>query len=341
MSSAPQAQAPSPALFFETMNAYQRTAALKGAIELEVFTAIGEGNTTSQSIAGRCRTSERGMRILCDYLVIIGFLTKDGTNYRLTQDTAMFLDRRSPAYMGIAERFLASPTLMDAYKDLAAIVRKGGEIMSAHGTMDPDHPIWVEFARSMAPMMAMPAEAIAKLAGAEKGAPWKVLDIAAGHGLFGIAIARQNPNATIVAVDWARVLEVAREHAISAGVTSRYQVLPGSAFEVEFGEGYDMVLLTNFLHHFDPATCETLLRKVSAALKPGGRAITFEFVPNEDRVSPPIAATFSMVMLGTTEGGDAYTFSEFDRMFRNSGFGASELHPLPPSPGQVIISQKE
>ena len=339
--SAPQTQNPSPALFFETMNAHQRTAALKAAIQLEVFTAIGEGNATAPSIAARCRTSERGMRILCDYLVIIGFLTKDGANYRLTQDSAMFLDRRSPAYMGIAERFLASPTMIDAYKDLAAIVRKGGETMSAHGTMDPDHPIWVEFARSMAPMMAMPAEAIAKLAGAEKGAPWKVLDIAAGHGLFGIAIARQNPNATIVAVDWYRVLEVAREHAVSAGVASRYQVLPGSAFEVEFGEGYDIVLLTNFLHHFDQPTCETLLRKVSAALKPGGRAITFEFVPNEDRVSPPLAAAFSMVMLGTTEGGDAYTFAEFDRMFRNSGFGVSELHPLPPSPGQVIVSHKE
>ncbi len=341
MSSAPQTSTPGPALFFETMNAYQRTAALKGAIELEVFTAIGEGNTSAHSIAARCHTSERGMRILCDYLVIIGFLIKDGANYRLTADSAMFLDRRSPAYIGTAERFLASPTLIDAYKDVAAIVRKGGEVFSPHGTMDPDHPIWVEFARSMAPMMAMPAEAIAKLAGAPNGQPWKVLDIAAGHGLFGIAIARQNPNATIVAVDWPGVLEVAREHAVSAGVAARYQVSPGSAFEVEFGDGYDIVLLTNFLHHFDPATCETLLRKVAAALKPGGRALTFEFVPNEDRVSPPVAAAFSMVMLGTTESGDAYTFSEFDRMFRNSGFGASELHQLPPSPGQVILSHKE
>src|SRR5579872_5929367 len=341
MSTAPQTQTqPSPALFFETMNAYQRTAALKGAIQLDVFTAIGEGNTTAPSIAARCETSERGMRILCNYLVIIGFLTKDGANYGLTPDSGLFLDRRSPVYLGTAERFLGSPTLVDAYKDMAAIVRKGGEVFSAHGTMDPDHPVWVEFARSMAPMMAMPAEAIAKLTGAEKGAPWKVLDIAAGHGLFGIAIARQNPNATVVAVDWAHVLEVAREHAGSAGVASRYQVLPGSAFEIDFGEGYDIVLLTNFLHHFDQATCETLLRKVSAALKPGGRAITFEFVPNEDRVSPPMAAAFSMMMLGTTESGDAYTFSEFDRMFRNAGFSRSEIHPLPPTPGQIIISQK-
>jgi 2-polyprenyl-3-methyl-5-hydroxy-6-metoxy-1,4-benzoquinol methylase len=252
----------------------------------------------------------------------------------------MFLDRRSPAYLGTAERFLTSPMLTDGFKDVAAIVRKGGEVMSEHGTMEPDHPVWVEFARSMAPMMALPADLIAKLTGAPEGATWKVLDIAAGHGLFGIAIARHNPNATVAAVDWPHVLEVARENAARAGVSARYQTIPGSAFKVDFGGGYDLVLLTNFLHHFDPPTCETLLRKVSAALKPGGRAVTFEFVPNEDRVSPPTAAAFSMMMLGTTESGDAYTFSEFDRMFRNAGFSHSELHPLPPTPGQVIISQK-
>jgi 2-polyprenyl-3-methyl-5-hydroxy-6-metoxy-1,4-benzoquinol methylase len=280
------------------------------------------------------------MRILCDYLVIIGFLAKEDASYRLTPDTAMFLDRRSPAYLGTAERFLTSPMLTDGFKDVAAIVRKGGEVMSEHGTMEPDHPVWVEFARSMAPMMALPADLIAKLTGAPEGATWKVLDIAAGHGLFGIAIARHNPNATVAAVDWPHVLEVARENAAHAGVSVRYQTIPGSAFKVDFGGGYDLVLLTNFLHHFDPPTCETLLRKVSAALKPGGRAVTFEFVPNEDRVSPPTAAAFSMMMLGTTESGDAYTFSEFDRMFRNAGFSHSELHPLPPTPGQVIISQK-
>lgn len=340
MSSVPQSQTPSPALFFETINAYQRTAALKGAIELDVFSAIGEGNSKAETIAKRCRASERGMRILCDYLVIIGFLSKDGVNYRLTPDTALFLDRRSPAYLGGAERFLTAPTLMDAYKDVPAVVRKGGSVMSAHGTMEPDHPIWVEFARAMAPMMAMPAEFIAKLLGPAGDAKWKVLDIAAGHGYFGITIARHNPNATVVAADWARVLEVAQEHAAKAGVSTRYQTLPGSAFETPFGTGYHVALLTNFLHHFDIPTCETLLRKVYAALEPGGRAVTLEFVPNEDRVSPPATAAFSFMMLGTTEAGDAYTFSEYERMFRNAGFSRSELHPIPGMPSQVIVSYK-
>lgn len=333
-------QQPSPELFFETLNAYQRTAALKAAIELDLFTAIGEGAYTVQALAQRCDTSQRGMRILCDYLVVIGFLTKDQNRYSLTPDSAAFLDRRSPSYIATATAFLASPMLMEGFSDLAAVVRKGGTVISEEGTVEPEHPVWVEFARAMAPLMALPAELIARLVGADSGQRWKVLDIAAGHGLFGITLAKHNPNAEIVAVDWANVLEVAKENARVAGVTDRYSVIPGSAFEVDYGSDYDLVLLTNFLHHFDPETCERLLDKVYKALKSGGRAVSFEFVPNEDRVSPPVAASFSLMMLGTTPSGDAYTFSELDRMFHKTGFSSSELHPLPPTFQQVVISHK-
>jgi len=331
---------PSPELIFEALNAYQITAALKAAVELDIFTAIGEGENTAKALARRCSAAERGIRILCDYLVIHGFLTKEGYRYGLTSDSAFFLDRRSPACIATTTQFLASPFMVDAYKDLAAAVRKGGTILPGNGSVEPENPIWVTFARSMAPLMVMPSEQIAKLLHADAGETWKVLDIAAGHGLFGITLARHNPKAEIFAVDWPSVLAVARENSEMAGVTSRHHTIAGSAFDVEFGSGYDIVLLTNFLHHFDPPTNEKLLRKVHAALAPGGRAVTLELVPNEDRVSPPTAAAFSMIMLGSTPSGDAYTFAEFESMFRNAGFRSSELHPLPPTFQHVIISHK-
>jgi ubiquinone/menaquinone biosynthesis C-methylase UbiE len=330
----PGTQQPTPQLFFQTINSYQRTEALKAAIELEVFTAIGEGNAAVPEIAKRCQTSERGMRILCDHLCIMGFLAKDGGRYSLTQDSAVFLDKRSPAYLGGAVEFLLSPMLTDGFKDLAAAVRKGGAIISEEGVVAP------EFARAMAPMMAMPSQLMAKLVDEKADRKLKVLDIAAGHGLYGIAFAKNNPQAEIVALDWAPVLEVAKENARKAAVSDRYSTIEGSAFDVEYGSGYDLVLLTNFLHHFDTATCETLLRKVRAALADGGRASTLEFVPNEDRISPPEAAGFSMMMLGATPSGDAYIFSELERMFSNAGFARSEIHPLPPSIEQVVISHK-
>src|ERR671926_81805 len=106
-----QTPQPSPELFFDTVNAYQRTAAIRAALELGLFTAIGEGHSTAQEIAEKCGASERGTRILCDYLVIIGFLTKAGGRYGLTPDSAMFLDRRSQAYMGSTLDFLLSPMI--------------------------------------------------------------------------------------------------------------------------------------------------------------------------------------------------------------------------------------
>jgi predicted nicotinamide N-methyase len=327
-------------MFFQTINSYQRTEALKAAIELGLFTAIGEGNSAALEIARRCQSSERGMRILCDYLCIMGFLTKESGRYSLTQESAMFLDKHSPAYLGGATEFILSPMLTDGFKDLAAAVKKGGAAISEEGMVAPEHPIWVKFARAMAPMMAMPSQAMATLVDEKADRKLKILDIAAGHGLFGIAFAKNNPRAEIVALDWAPVLEVAKANARNAGVSDRYSTIEGSAFDVEYGSGYALVLLTNFLHHFDTATCETLLRKVHLALADGGRALTLEFVPNEDRISPPEAAGFSIMMLAGTPGGDAYTFSELERMFSNVGFARSEIHPLPPSIEQLVISHK-
>jgi SAM-dependent methyltransferase len=329
----------SPEPILEALTAFRLSAALKSAIEIDLFTGIAEGENTPAALAGHCQSAERGVRILSDFLVIHGFLTKSDGHYGLSPATAMFLDRRSPAYMGTLAQFLSSPEIIDTFKDLTTAVRQGGAAFETGGSMAPENPMWVEFARSMAPLMALPSELIAKGFGAETGKA-KVLDIAAGHGLFGVAIARHNPEAEIYPVDWPMVLEVARENAAKAGVDGRYHPIPGSAFDVEFGAGYDIVLLTNFLHHFDPPAIENFLRKVSASLAPSGRVITLEFVPNEDRVSPGFPASFSLMMLGTTPSGDAYTFGEFERMFRNAGFSAIEMHALPPTVQNVIVARK-
>jgi 2-polyprenyl-3-methyl-5-hydroxy-6-metoxy-1,4-benzoquinol methylase len=328
-------QSPSPELFFSTVFAFQRTFALKGAIDLNLFTVIGEGHTTAKAIADRCQTSERGTRILCDVMTIDGFLTKQGDTYALTRDSAVFLDQRSPAYLGSVTRFLNDSMLMDSHRDVAAIVRKGGTVQ-AEESVSPENPAWVTFARAMMPMMMMPAQTLASIVAVDPNRTVKLLDIAAGHGIFGIVFAQTHPNAEVTALDWAPVLQVASENAQKFGVEDRYHLLPGSAFDVEFGSGYDLVLLTNFLHHFDAATNETLLRKVHAALGPGGRAVTLEFIPNDDRVTPPMQAGFALTMLASTAAGDAYTFAQLQRMFANAGFARSEMHEVPPTQRAVV-----
>jgi hypothetical protein len=97
------------------------------------------------------------------------------------------------------------------------------------------------------------------------------------------------------------------------------------------------VLLTNFLHHFDKPTCVGLLKKIHAALRPGGQCATLEFVPNEDRVSPATPAAFAMTMLTTTASGDAYTLSELTSMYHEAGFKDISRHPIPMSPHTIVI----
>jgi len=216
-------------------------------------------------------------------------------------------------------------------------VREGHTTLPGEGSVEPENPIWVQFAEAMAPLMATMAGPFAEIALQGKSGPIKVLDIAAGHGLFGIHVAKRNPEARITALDWRIVLDVAHRNAKKEGLDGRYDLLPGSAFKVEFGGPYDLVLLTNFLHHFDVPTCTDLLKKVRAATKPGGTVAILEFVPNEDRISPPFAAAFSLAMLATTPSGDAYTQKDLNEMAQRAGFRNAAVKPLPPSPASLVF----
>jgi 2-polyprenyl-3-methyl-5-hydroxy-6-metoxy-1,4-benzoquinol methylase len=332
------AAAPSPELLFQTLNAYQRTAALKTAIELDVFSAIHDGAQTAPALAERLGTSTRGIRILCDFLVVSGLITKAGDRYALTPDTAVFLVRQSPAYMGGTFTFLGMDQIVRNFDGLTTTVRRG-TVPPQSNTVSVENPVWEEFARAMVPMMAMPAQAIADILGGAASGPQRVLDIAAGHGIFGITLAQRNPQAEVVAVDWPRVLTVATENAAAMGVAARHGTVAGDAFTVDWGGCYDVALVTNFLHHFDVPTCTSFLRKVHASLAEGGRIVILEFVPNEDRVSPPIPAAFAMLMLAGTESGDAYTMPELTSMLEAASFHDVTRHDLQ-GPQTVIVAAR-
>ncbi len=331
---------PNPASVMDAVHAYLQTAAMQAAIRLDLFTAIGAGATEEAAIAARTGAAPRGVRALCDWLTVRGFLTKSGgAAYGLTPTAAAFLDRRSPAYLGSIEEFLASPELVGAVMaDPTAAVRRGGAPGLA--SLAPEHPVWVKFARAMTPFAAPVAAATLDWFGRSgdgRAAPRRVLDVAAGHGLFGLAFARRYPDCAVTALDWAPVLEVARENAAREGLGDRFRTIAGSAFEAPLGGPYDVILMPNFLHHFDPEGCATLLRRARAALAPeGGLLLAPEFVPDEDRVSPPVPAMFAFVMLMGTPAGTAYTRSECARIFGAAGYARVEFAPLPPSPQTLV-----
>jgi ubiquinone/menaquinone biosynthesis C-methylase UbiE len=325
---------------YDAVLAYQRTAMVLAAHRLDVFTLIGSGCAAIADLAERTGTSPRGMRILCDSLTAIDLLEKSDPNYRLSASAGRYLDRGSPGCIADCIDFFCAPEMMElVLGDPVSYVRNGGAVGSAH--LAPDHPIWVRFAKAMTPIASLTAKrAAARLASASVPIA-SVLDVAAGHGLYGIEVGKIRAEAVVAAVDWPSVLELASANASAAGLGARFRPVAGSAFEVDWGAGFDLVILANFLHHFDPGECTQILRKVRSSLSPKGRAAAVEFVPDEGRVSPPMQALLAFRMLATTPAGDAYTASDLDAFAKAAGFAGTSVLPLRPTPQSLVLFETE
>ena len=305
-------------------------------MELGVFDALGEGSLSSAELAGKAGVPERGMRILCDYLAIQGLIAKSEARYAHTATSAAFLDRRSPVSMAPTLPFMMNNKIMTAFRGLTETIRQGRTSLE-EPLAGEEAAEWVLFARSMQPMMAAAAEFIAEIV-LSGGMPARVLDVAASHGLFGFAVVRRAPACELVVQDFPSVLDVTSENARAAGVP--VTLLPGSAFTVELGTGYDVVLVPNFFHHFSVDDNITLMKRFYNAMRPGGRMMILEMVPNEDHLTPPTAASFAMMMLGNTVSGDAYTMAEYGRMLDAANFGQRELMDVPMAPQQLIVATR-
>jgi ubiquinone/menaquinone biosynthesis C-methylase UbiE len=330
---------PSPYRLFDTFNTAYRAAALRAAIELDLFTAIGQGSATVDEIALKIEASRRGTRILCDTIVAMGFLDKLRERYRLTPESAAYLDRRSACYMGDLGAMSMHPGSWPHLGRASDAVRAGGAVTGDDADMEKELPDWPDFARAIAPMMMPVSEATADLLGAGMPAPSSILEIGAGHGLFGIGVARRCPGARLTALDWPGVLAVARANAERAGLADRFTTIEGSAFSSHLGAGYDLALAANFLHMFGEPAITGLLARIRAALSPAGRFALLEFVVDEDRTTPAISAIFAMIMLTATRDGDAYTFAEIEAMCLRAGFSRCTLHGLGDFEQRVVIAE--
>jgi hypothetical protein len=330
---------PTPQRIFETLEAFRRTAALRTAIELDVFTAIGKRTAAASEIAERCSASERGIQTLCDYLTMLGFLDKQGQAYSQSADAAAFLARRSYAYLGdSASEAVGCQAVVSAFSTLTEAVRRGGTALAGDGTLAPEHPVWVAFARAMAVPGVFLARLLADCLCEQAERPSKILDIAGGHGLYGIEFAKRNPSAEVFAVEWPQVLSVARANAQRAGVSDRFHAIPGDALSVDFGGGYDLAIITNFLP--DLGSTEQLLKRIHSALAENGRVALFELMLNDDRVSPPAAVALNLTLLATTPSGETRTASQLSEALERAGFRQVEIREVPPAPNRVAIAHR-
>ncbi len=313
---------------------------LEAGVRNGVFDALDNGPKTLEELTRTTGASSRGLRALVHALAGLGILTRDAqARFGLAPDAAAFLVKGRPAYLGGFIRH-TSTQLIPSWLKLSDIVKTGRPADGGVNNEEVGAQFFHEFVNDIFPLSYGPAQALAKeLKLSERNKSVRVLDIAAGSGVWGITLAESASLVEVTAVDWPGVLDITRANAGSRGLSDRFSFIAGDLATADFGSGYDVATLGHILHSEGEQKSRALLRKTFEALAPGGTIAVQEFLVEPDRSGPPVGLIFAVNMLVNTDQGDTWSFDEIAGWLREAGFeNTRQLDSPGPSP--LILAKR-
>jgi SAM-dependent methyltransferase len=317
---------------------YAPTLILEVAITHKVFDYLDETGHTAREVATYAHGSERGWRAILNALVGFQFLAREGDRYRTTPESSAFLVSTKPAFIGGLFRHI-SRHLLPAWMHLPEIVQTGKPAIRVNNAREGEK-FFEEFVSDLFPLSHPPAKILGEHLGlAQASGEVRVLDIAAGSGVWGIALAQQSPRVKVTAVDWPGVLPVTRKHVAGFGLEAQFSYLSGDLLAMAFPAGQDIATLGHIFHSEGEIRSRQLLKKLHAAIKPGGTIAIAEFTPNAERTGPPQSLIFAVNMLVNTEEGDTYPFEEVAGWLKDAGFDHARELPAP-GPAPLILATR-
>jgi len=301
---------------------------IEAAVKHGVFDSLDQSPKTAQQLARKTGASERGLAAILNALVGLQLLARKGNRYALSPESAAFLVSNKSPYYGAFFRH-TTRQLIPKWLQISDVVRTGKPAMAVNGEQD-GAKFFADFVESLFPLSYAAAKALGEhLRISKTTAPVNVLDIAAGSGVWGIALAQQSPRVRLAAVDWPDVLKVTERIARRHGVGDRLTKIPGDLLKVNFGNSHHIATLGHILHSEGRERSRRLLKKTFDALSPGGTIAIMEFVVNHDRTGPPMGLLFAVNMLVNTQAGDTFSFEEMSDWLREAGFRKPRLLEVP------------
>jgi ubiquinone/menaquinone biosynthesis C-methylase UbiE len=307
-----------PELIFKTHWGFAASQALAVATDLNIFTAIHAKYETVEKLSKYLNLQIRPLKILLDALVGIGFLTKSKIFYKLTPESKMYLVKGEPRYLGsILSRTNKN---FETWMHLGEAVRSGRPI--GNGDEEEVGQFFTQLAKDIFPGSYSSAIVAAKKLGAGNSLKGlKILDIACGSGAWSLPFALNDKTTRVAAQDLPSVLDLTRQYVKRFRLENQYEYLPGDLHQMEFGRArYDLVILGHICHGIGETESKKLFKKSYEALKPKGRLVIAEFVPNDLRTADQVTLLFALQMLIDTPQGDVFTVKELKRWLTFSGF---------------------
>ncbi len=327
-----------PQILLQLSFSYIPARVMMTAIQLNVFTHISEGKKTAVEIAEAENASGRGLRMLLDSLIALQLLTKNGDIYELTSLSEQCLVKGKDDYVGA---LWETNNMWDAWGGLTEIIKEGKprHTVESQEIAEMFFPILV---KSLHVVSRNSAKLTAEVLGAgttHQGL--SVLDVACGSGVWGIAIAEADNHAKLTMQDFPAVLEHTKEYLKRHNVLDRTDYISGDLKEVDFGEErFDIALLGNIVHSEGEESSKDLFKRIHRSLKPNGKIVVIDMIPNDERTAPPFPLFFALNMFINTSIGDCYTLSEYTAWLNKAGFSKIETADIA-SHSPLIIGIKE
>ena len=319
-----QHKKPDPERIMQMAWGYAPPLIIEAAVRHGVFDSLSQSPKTLQQLVRHTGASARGLTAILNALVGLQLLQRKGHRYALAPESAAFLVSNRSPYYGEFFRH-AIEQLMPRWMQVSDVVRTGKPATAMNAKRD-GAKFFADFVESLFPLSYAAARTLGEHLQISKAtAPVNVLDIAAGSGVWGVALAQQSSHVRLAAVDWPNVLKVTERIARRHGVGDRLTKIPGDLLKVNYGKGHQIATLGHILHSEGRERSRRLLKKTFDALSPGGTIAIMEFVVNHDRTGPPMALLFAVNMLVNSKAGETFSFEEMSGWLREAGFRKPRL----------------
>jgi 3-hydroxy-5-methyl-1-naphthoate 3-O-methyltransferase len=312
---------------------------LEAAIRHRVFDVLDAGPKDIWEVQKATGASARGLTAIMDALVGLNFLSKDEQNrFALTPESSTFLVSTKPSFFGGMIKH-CSEQLIPRWLHINEVVATGKPVTPVNEETSGGQ-FFHEFVLDIFPMSYGPAQALAAhMNYGSSGEPVRVLDLAAGSGVWGIAQAQSSPNVHVTAVDWPEVIDITKKTSAKFGLSDRFAFIAGDLLDVSFGSAYHVATLGHILHSEGEARSRKLLAKTFAALASGGTIAVQEFLVNKERTGPVNGLFFAVNMLVNTQEGNTWSFEEIGAWLEEAGFRNPRLLESP-GPSPLILATK-
>jgi (2Fe-2S) ferredoxin/predicted O-methyltransferase YrrM len=317
----------------ERIRAFQESRAILTALELDLFTAVGDGSDAVE-VAAKLGADPRSTEMLLNALASLRLLVKREGVFRNAPAAARYFTAgsRDNARPGL----LHTAHLWQRWSTLTGCVRAG--TADARDEIAGRGQDWTEaFIAAMHRNASERAPLVVRAVGVQNVR--RMLDVGGGSGAYSIAFAQANPALRADILDLATVEPIALRHIQEAAVGDRVKVRAGDLRSGRLGEAYDLVFVSAICHMLSPAENLDLIGRCREALAPGGRVVIQDFILEADKTAPRFAALFALNMLVGTPGGSSYSEPEYAAWLGEAGFREVRHERLPGITGLMIGSR--